>query len=57
MFDDGAPFAAMGIARSAPMADVGAAMDAALGETARERTPQVPAVPQVIEVLAQTANL
>jgi hypothetical protein len=57
MFDDGAPFAAMGIARSAPMAVVGAAMDAALVETASERTPQVPAVPQVVKVLSQTANL
>lgn len=57
MFDDGAPFASMGIARSAPMADVGAAMEAALAETARERMPQLPAVPQVIEVLARTANL
>ncbi|ROZ63666.1 UDP-glycosyltransferase [Ramlibacter sp. WS9] len=57
MFDDGAPFAAMGIARGSPMADVGAAMDAALAETVTERTPQRAAVPQVIEVLAQTANL
>ncbi len=57
MFDDGAPFAAMGIARGAPMADVGAAIDAALADNARERTPQRAAVPLVIEVLAQTANL
>jgi hypothetical protein len=32
-------------------------MDAALAETARERTPQLPAVPQVIDVLSRTANL
>jgi hypothetical protein len=56
MFDDGAPFAAMGMARSSPMAEVGAAMDAALAQVQREHAPQLPAVPRVIEVLARTAN-
>lgn len=57
MFDDGAPFASMGMARIASVAGIGAAMDAALADVAREREPQLPAVPRIIEVLAQAANL
>ncbi len=57
MFDEGAPFSAMGMATPAGFTDVGAAIDRALTGKSGSRAANEPAVPRVIEVLRQVANL
>jgi hypothetical protein len=57
MFDEGAPFSRMGMATRAPLAGVGAAMARALAGEGTTRKENEPAVPRVVEVLRQVANL
>lgn len=57
IFDDGAPFSRMGMARGAGVADVGLALDEALAGQVPVRQSLEPALPRVIEVLRQVAHL
>jgi len=57
MFDDGAPYGAMGIATTASLGVVGAAMDRALTAAPALSRAVEPAVPKVAQVLREAANL
>ena len=57
MFDDGAPFSAMGIATAATLATLGPAMDRALATAAVSQQAVEPSTPRVIQVLRELANL
>ncbi len=57
MFDDGAPFAPMGMAQRAAMGEIGPALAQALAAGAGAGSAGEPATPRVVAVLAETANL
>jgi hypothetical protein len=57
MFDAGAPFAQMGMARRAAMGAIGPALEQALAAGPGAASADEPATPRVVAVLAETANL